>query len=149
MASVADDTTPGKENTSTEAGLGSDSRRTRRRPSVSARQVAHGAKVGSDAVRNRIATIVRIAGLLGGILVALAALLIALQDNVRETNPIVEWLTGVGNALAGPFGEVRDGTFVGGVFNLKGTAKEVLTNWGVVAVLYLVAGRVAERIIRP
>jgi hypothetical protein len=158
MASVADDTAPGKESepastettsTETERGIRATSRRPRRRPSISAKQVAHGAKVGTDVARARIASIVRLAALLCGIIVAVAALLIALADNVREANPVVEWLTGVASALAGPFGDVKDDAFSGGVFDLGTTAKDVLTNWGVAAVLYFIAGRVADRIIRP
>lgn len=120
-------------------------RRPRRRPTVTASQV----KAGSDAVRSRIASVVRTIAIVCAVILGLAAILIALQDNVRSGNPIVQWLTNVSNVLAGPFGDVRDDTFGGGVFNLKSTPREALANWGLAAVVYLVAGRVLDRVIRP
>ena len=150
MSSVADETTSGNEATpKAEEEGGTKTRRPRRRPRMSARQVAHGAKVGSDAIRSRIASVVWIIAVLCAVVLALAAVLIALQDNVKAGNPIVEWLTNASNVIAGPFGDVRKNAFNGGIFNLSSTPKEALANWGVAAVLYLVAGRVLDRVIRP
>jgi hypothetical protein len=147
MASVTDDTT--SDNKTSPKDDGEAGKKSRRRPRVSARQVAHGAKVGSDAVRSRIASVVWIVAVVCAVILALAAVLIALQDNVKSGNPIVEWLTSVSNVIAGPFGDVEGNAFSGGVFNLDSTPKEALANWGVAAVLYLVAGRVLDRVIRP
>lgn len=150
MASVADDTTSDKEAPPKDEGdTGAKSSRPRRRPRVSARQVAHGAKVGSDAIRSRIASVIWIVAVVCAVILALAAVLIALQDNVKSGNPIVEWLTSVSNVLAGPFGDVQGNAFSGGLFNLDSTPKEALANWGTAAVVYLLVGKVADRIIRP
>jgi hypothetical protein len=147
MSSVTDDAAAGKKSPpKNEEAAGTKSRR---RPRVSVKQVAHGAKVGSDAIRSRIASVVWIIAVVCAVTLALAAVLISLQDNVRSGNPIVEWLTNVSNMLAGPFGDVEGNTFSGGVFNLSSTPKEALANWGVAAVIYLVVGRVLDRIIRP
>lgn len=150
MSSVADETTSGNEATPKAADEGgTKTGPPRRRPRVSARQVAHGAKVGSDAIRSRIASIVWIVAVVCAVVLALAAVLIALQDNVKAGNPIVEWLTNASNVLAGPFGDVNRNAFNGGVFDLASTPKEALANWGVAAVVYLIVGRVLDRLIRP
>lgn len=151
---MADETTSGKQSTpkdepATDSTSSSTSRRPRRRPRVSAKQVAHGAKVGSDAIRSRIASLVSIVAVICAVVLALAAVLIALQDNVKSGNPIVEWLTSSSNVLAGPFGDVRGNGFDGGIFNLDSTPKEALANWGLAAVIYLLVGRILDRIIRP
>jgi hypothetical protein len=147
MSAVTDETTSDKQTSA--KGEDEGGKKTRRRPRVSAKQVAHGAKVGTDAVRSRIASIVWIVAVACATILALAAVLIALQDNVKSGNPIVEFLTDMSNVIAGPFGEVSGNAFRGGIFNLDSTPKEALANWGVAAVIYLVIGRIADRIIRP
>jgi hypothetical protein len=142
MASVADDTTPGKGTSSTEGDLGNRSRRPRRRPAVSAKQVAHGAKVGADAVRTRVASVVWIAAVVCGAVLAVAALLFAL--GAEKDNQVVQWVTNLAEILAGPAGGPHDG-----IFDFGGSAKNALANWGIAAAFYLIAGRVADRIIRP
>jgi hypothetical protein len=149
MSSVADETTSGEGTRKAEEANGTKAGRPRRRPRVSARQVAHGAKVGTDVIRSRIASIVWIIAVLCAVVLAIAAVLIALQDNVKAGNPIVEWLTNASNVVAGPFGDVRGNKFEGGVFNLSSTPKEALANWATAAVLFLLAGKIADRVIRP
>jgi len=119
----------------------------RRRPKVSAKQVAHGAKVGTDAVRNRIASIVWVVAVVCAVILILAALAVAL--GAQANNPIVEWLGHAANVLAGPFGGLHHG-----VFELKtksgadDTVKNALINWGLAAMVYLVVGRIISRVIR-
>jgi hypothetical protein len=146
MSSVTDDTTSGKEITPDEGEAGTKSRRPRRRPRVSAKQVAHGAKVGSDAIRSRIASVVWLVAVLFAAVLALAAILVAL-DPVDKQNSVVEWLTGAADVLAGPAGNESGGIFTFESANAQ--AKNALANWGIAAVFYLVVGRVLERIIRP
>jgi hypothetical protein len=152
MSSLADDTTSGSETSSTGASTTGRQARPRRRPSVSARQVAHGAKVGSDAIRSRVASVVWIAFVVLAVIIALGALLIAL-DPVNERNTAVQWLTDSAQNIANlvvPFGGPH-----GGVFDFAKKSgspdqvKNVLVNWGIAAVVYLVVGRIADRIIRP
>jgi len=166
MSSVADETTSGSTTPKDSDSTGprdSDSTtpkdaeenggragRTRRRPRVSARQVAHGAKVGSDAVRARVASIVWIVAMVCGVILALGAILAALHDYVNPGNLIVETIRGMGNVIAGPFGDINDaGKFRGGVFDLGKASKDALANWGVAALVYLVAGRIVSRVIHP
>ena len=147
MSAVTDETTSDKQTSAKDEADGG--KKSRRRSRVSAKQVAHGAKVGTDAIRNRVASLVWIVAVACAVVLALAAVLIALQDNVKSNNVIVEWLTTMSNVVAGPFGETSGNSFRGGIFNLDSTPKEALANWGVAAVIYLVLGRIADRIIRP
>jgi hypothetical protein len=60
---------------------------------------------------------------------------------MNQANPIVSFILDTANKL--DFGTFKD-------FTGKGAAtKEALTNWGIAAVIYLVAGKVLDRIIRP
>jgi hypothetical protein len=155
--STSDKETPAKETPSKEpSGRATQARderydagkekRGRRRPNVSAKQVAHGAKVGSDAVRNRVASIVWIIAVVCAVILILAALAVAL--GAQANNPIVEWLGHAANALAGPFGGLHHG-----IFELKtksgadDTIKNALINWGLAAIAYLVVGKVVSRVI--
>lgn len=146
MSSVADDTTSGKGTTPKDAGeTGDGSGRTRRRPRVSAKKVAHGAKVGTDLIRSRIASVVWLVAVVCAAILALAAVLIAL-DPANEQNSVVQWLTGTADVLAGPAGGADGGIFD---FGRNEEAKNALANWGVAALFYLVAGRLLDRVIRP
>jgi phage FluMu gp28-like protein len=141
MSAVTDDTASGKP-TSAEDGDGTKSRR---RPRVSARKVAHGAKVGTDAVRSRIASVVWIVAVVFAVILALAAVLVALGP-ANEQNTVVEWLTSTASVLAGPAGDQTGGIFD---FGRNEEAKNALANWGIAAIFYLVVGRLLDRIIRP
>ena len=144
MSSVADETTSGKE-TAPEAESGGKASR-RRRPSVSAKKVAHGAKVGSDVIRSRVASIIWLVAVICAAILAIGALMIAL--GAQADNPIVEWFTNAADFLAGPAGNENRGIFDFGSSDSAET-KNALVNWGIAAVAYLVVGRVADRIIRP
>jgi hypothetical protein len=147
MSSVADGTTSGSK-VPRDADENGKADRPRRRPRVSAKQVAHGAKVGSDAIRSRVASIVWIVAVICGVILVLAALAVAL--GAQPNNPIVQWLSSAANVLAGPFGGLHHGVFE---FKTKSgaddTVKNALINWGLAAVVYLVLGRIISRLIRP
>jgi hypothetical protein len=142
MSSVTDDTTSDKGIApKDESEAAPRSRRPRRRPPVSAKQV----KAGSDAVRNRIASVIWIVAVVCAVILALAALLTAL-DQANQQNSVVQWLTDTAEVLAGPIGGQNGGIFD---FGRNEEAKNALANWGVAALAYLVIGRVVDRIIRP
>jgi hypothetical protein len=143
MSAVTDDAASGKPTSAEHEGA--EAKKSRRRPRVSARQVAHGAKVGSDAIRSRIASVVWIVAVLFAVILALAAVLIAL-DSANEQNAVVEWLTNTAGVLAGPAGDETGGIFD---FGRNEEAKNALANWGVAALFYLVLGRLLDRVIRP
>jgi hypothetical protein len=143
MSSVTDDTTSDKgiAPKKDESEAAPRSRRPRRRPPVSAKQI----KAGSDAVRNRIASVIWIVAVICAVVLALAALLTAL-DQANQQNSVVQWLTDTADVLAGPLAGPNGSP---GIFDFSTDAKDALANWGVAALAYLIIGRVVDRIIRP
>lgn len=115
-----------------------EEKRRRRRPS------GEKVKAGSDAVRNRIASLVWLVAVVCALFLAVGALLVALDAN--RDNTIVTFVLDMADKLDGPFS--RDN----GVFTFEGKdgeTKGALVNWGIAAVVYLVAGKILDRIIRP
>ena len=91
--------------------------------------------------RSAIATIIWIIALLCAVVLGLGALLTVLDAN--QDNAIVSFVDDLARRVDGPFWELF--TFSG-----KGSQdKEILVNWGVGAMAYLIVGRIIERIIRP
>jgi predicted SpoU family rRNA methylase len=99
----------------------------------------------SDAVRSKVATVVWLVAVVCALFLAVGALLIALKAN--EDNSIVEFIISVAERLQGPFSREN------GIFTFAddqdGQVKSALTNWGIAAVVYLVIGKILDRIIRP
>ena len=103
------------------------------------RQVGKKVVAGTNAIRSRIASVVWLVAVVCALFLAVGALLVALKMN--QDNAIVAFVLDVANKL--DFGSFKD-------FTGKGAAtKEALTNWGIAAVIYLVIGKVLDRIIRP
>ncbi len=98
-------------------------------------------KKGTDALRNRIASVIWIVAVLCAVVLALGALLISLDANTD--NSLVDLVIRTARRLDGPFGNVF--TFDGD--NAKTKAR--LVNWGLAALAYLIVGRVLERVVRP
>lgn len=102
-------------------------------------------KAGAAAVRNKIATVVWLAAVLCALVLAVGALLIALKAN--EQNSIVEFVVNGAKSLDGPF-SLTDGIFTF-ADDADGRVKSALVNWGIAAVVYLVVGKILDRVIRP
>lgn len=94
---------------------------------------------GVARLRNLIASIVWLAAVLCAALLALGALFTAL-DQANQSNEIVKWVLDRGHDLVGPFADV---------FRLETAKNTLLVNWGIAALVYLIAGKVLERVIRP
>src|SRR5262245_28243420 len=113
---------------------------------VSAKEVAHGAKVGTDAVRNRVASLVWIIAVVCAVIVVLGAIMVALGSGVRAVNPVVEFINHTADTLAGPFGKIFS-------FQKKHGGPDVVMNtvlgYGVAALVYLIGGKIVSRVIRP
>lgn len=96
-------------------------------------------------VRTRVAQVVWLFFLVCALLLAVGALLVALDANNR--NALVEFvLDGADGVDLGVFS--RDN----GIKEFRGDnaqVKNALLNWGLGAVAYLVVGRVLDRVIRP
>lgn len=102
-------------------------------------------KAGANAVRSKIATVVWLIAVICALFLAIGALLIALKAN--EENSIVEFILAGAETLDGPFSLDQ------GIFTFPddedGRVKSALTNWGIAAVVYLVIGKILDRVIRP
>ena len=103
------------------------------------------AKDAVDKGRTRVAQLVWLVCVVCAILLAVGALLIALD--ARRGNELVSFVLQAADA-------VDLGVFErnAGVFDFTGEGAEVknaLVNWGLAAVAWLVVGRILDRIIRP
>ena len=96
-------------------------------------------KTGGRDVRDKIASVVWLAAVVCALFLAVGALMVALKMN--PDNAIVAFVLDVADVL--DLGEFKE-------FDGKNAAvKSALTNWGIAAVIYLVIGKVLDRIIRP
>ncbi|MBB5976910.1 hypothetical protein [Kribbella solani] len=94
---------------------------------------------GVRKVRNLIASLVWLIAVLAAAVLALGALFTAL-DQTNQSNEIVRWILERGHDLVGPFKDL---------FRLQTAKNTLLVNWGIAALVYLIAGKLVERIIRP
>jgi hypothetical protein len=105
------------------------------------------AKAAANQVRLRVAQLVWLLCVLAALALALGALCIALKAN--EDNGLVKFCIDTADKLdLGAFSRVD------GVAHWKGHSHSALTknacvNWGLAAVVWLIGGKVVERIVRP
>jgi hypothetical protein len=122
----------------------------RRKVTTRLAQASQALKKGSDLIRTRIAALLWLAAVLAAIALAAGALLIALDAN--RDNALVTLVLNTARSIDGPFWRIFEFTEVGksgGIREVHDVSKEVLVNWGLAAVAYLVAGRILDRVIRP
>jgi hypothetical protein len=91
------------------------------------------------AVRSRLASVVWLVAVVCALFLAVGALLVALKMN--QDNPIVGFV--IDGAKKLDFGEFKK--FEG----KNARVQAALVNWGIAAVIYLLIGKVLDRIIRP
>ena len=133
----------------TDASKGTEDRPSESDPGNRGRRASGGGpskvRAGTNAVRSKVATVVWLVAVVCALFLAVGALLIALKAN--EDNSIVHFIISGAEKLAGPF-SLKDGIFT---FpdDQDGRVKSALTNWGIAAVVYLVIGKILDRIIRP
>jgi hypothetical protein len=129
------------DDTSGETTEGETTETTRRR-----RTVPVGATVSK--VRTLVAQAIWIVCVLAALVLAVAALCIALKAN--QSNGLVKFFIDTADKLDfGVFSRGKDG-----VAHFKGhthaaDTKNALINWGLAAVVWLVGGRIVERVVRP
>jgi hypothetical protein len=105
------------------------------------------AKAAMNQVRARLAQLVWVVCALAALVLAVAALCIALKANLD--NSLVKFCIDTSDKLDfGVFSRTD------GVAHWKGhshasVTKNALVNWGLAAVVWLIIGRIVERIIRP
>ncbi len=96
-------------------------------------------------IRTRIAQLVWLLFVLCALVLAVGALLVALDANVD--NPLVEFVLDGADAVdLGVFSREN------GIKEFAGDnadTKNALFNWGIGAIAYLVVGRIVDRVIRP
>jgi hypothetical protein len=90
-------------------------------------------------IRNTIGSLVWLAAVLAAGVLALGALFTAL-DQTNQSNEIVTWILARGHELVGPFKDL---------FRLETAKNTLLVNWGIAALVYLIAGKIVERFVRP
>jgi hypothetical protein len=127
-----------EEGSRTAAPPGLPPRRPREAPRKDSPSSVATAKAAVSKVREILATAVFTVAVLAALVLALGAVLIALKAN--EQNQIVAGIIDIARRVVGPFDDV---------FRMDTRIKQVLVNWGIAAVVYLIVGRVAERVIRP
>ena len=103
------------------------------------------AKAGVDLVRLRLAQLVWLVCVLAALVLAIGALLVALKANTD--NDLVTWMLKAADRLDLTVFDRDNGIkdFTG----KNAEIKEALLNWGLAAIVWLVAGRIVDRIIRP
>lgn len=89
-------------------------------------------------IRTVLATALFTVAVLAALVLALGATLVALGAN--QQNVIVAGILSLAYQLQGPFADI---------FTFDSEVKMILVNWGIAAVVFLVVGRVLERVIRP
>jgi hypothetical protein len=136
---VADDSTDSTD-TSTGTSSGTGEPKPRRGAAAAAK-----AKAGANLVRLRLAQLVWLVCVLAALVLAIGALLVALKAN--KDNDLVQWVLDAADKLDLSVFDRDNGIkdFTG----KNAEIKEALLNWGLAAIVWLVAGRIIDRIIRP
>jgi anti-sigma-K factor RskA len=94
---------------------------------------------GVRAVRSAVATAIWVVAVVCALILALGALVVALRMN--QSNEVVSLVLDGARRL--DLGRLK--TFTG----KDAAVKAALVDWGVAAVVYLVVGRILDRLIRP
>jgi hypothetical protein len=106
------------------------------------------AKGSVDQIRSTVATVVWVVAVLCALVLAAGALVVALDFNPR--NDAVQFLTDTAEKL-NFLGDLKtfkpDGRSKDAIQSAH--TKEVLVNWGICALVYLVGGKILDRVIRP
>lgn len=89
-------------------------------------------------VRTSLARLIWLLALLAALTLGTGALLVTLKAN--PDNVLVSAVVGAAEFLDGPFADV---------FTFADRAQQVLVNWGLAALAYLIAGGVLARLVRP
>ena len=112
------------------------------------------ASASANRLRNIAASVVWIVAVVCALTLAVGALLVALDFN--RGNAVVDAILNVANSI--DFGEFKDfqpdvkkGASAADKDSARQSAetKSVMVNWGIAAIIYLVVGKVLERLLRP
>ena len=133
---------------SEKAGAGSKTGRRRAEDDESTSAKTGGSKETTDRIRNAAATAVWIVAVVCAVLLAIGALFVVLDFN--RDNGLVKFFIDAANNV-NILGDLKKFTPDGKGHAAQHSAdvKNVLVNWGICAVVYLVVGKLLERLIRP
>jgi len=109
------------------------------------RQTGKKIVAGANAVRSRIASLIWLLAVICALFLAIGALLVALKAN-RHNGAVSFILDGADKLDLGVFSRNH------GIFAFHGkdaAVKDALVNWGIGAIVYLVVGKIVDRLIRP
>ncbi|MBO0847580.1 MAG: hypothetical protein J2P22_19445 [Nocardioides sp.] len=99
-------------------------------------------------VRARLAQVIWILCVVAALILATGALCVALKAN--PANGLVKFVLDTADKLdLGVFSTGKDGVFHWSGHSHAAATKNAIVNWGLAAVVWLVGGRILERIIRP
>ena len=104
------------------------------------------AKKTVDSVRSAVATLVWVVAVLAALVLAAGALVVSLDFNAQ--NGVVKFLTETAGDI-NFLGKLKDFKPDRGPKADDAMTKEVLVNWGLCAVAYLVGGKILDKVIRP
>ena len=101
-----------------------------------------------SSARRTAATVIWVLAVLAALVLAIGALVVALDFN--RDNPIVDFVHSTASAIdLGLFKdfEIKDQKNADAMQSAR--VKSALVNWGIAAVIYLVVGKILDRLIRP
>lgn len=105
-------------------------------------------KAVTNTVRTRVAQVVWIVCVLAALVLAAGALCVALKANTD--NALVKFILDTADKLdLGVFSRGKDGVFHWKGHTDSAATKNAVVNWGLAAVVWLVIGKILERVISP
>jgi len=106
------------------------------------------ARAAATTVRTRLAQLIWLVCVLAALVLAAGALFVALKAN--PDNALVKLVLDTADRLdLGVFSRGADGVFHWTGHSDAAATKNAIVNWGLAALVWLVAGKILERIIRP
>jgi hypothetical protein len=109
---------------------------------------AAAARAAATTVRIRLAQLVWLVCVLAALLLAAGALFVALKANAD--NSLVKLVLDTADRLdLGVFSRGADGVFHWTGHSDAAATKNAIVNWGLAALVWLVVGKILERVIRP
>jgi hypothetical protein len=103
---------------------------------------------GSRKLRSVLASVIWLLAVVAALVLAVGALLVALRFNLD--NAVVKVITDLADKI--DFGVLKDFAVKKGAkpsVRQDAAIKSTLVNWGIAALIYLVVGKVLDRLIRP
>jgi hypothetical protein len=106
------------------------------------------ARAAVTVVRTRVAQVVWIVCVVAAVILALGALCVAVKAN--PDNNLVRWILDTADKLdLGIFERTKDGVYHVSGNTQAAHTKNALVNWGLAALVWLVAGGILAKLIRP